>query len=69
MLDSGTEINVLDKLFAMSVNIGITITNEGALTANKLPLYVYGQITSPVSIECLTLAGYITIRLGIVLIV
>ena len=55
LIDCGAEINVIDKDFACSVNIGISNTKEVAHAANKLPLDVVGQTMVPVSIQCFTI--------------
>ena len=69
LIDTGAEINVLDKDFAISINLGISSSNESALAANKLPLKVFGQTTLPVSVECITESGTIMLHLGIMLVI
>ena len=66
LIDTGAEINAVDKNLADSLCIGITATNE---SANQLPLEVCGQSKKPVEIECLTEMGPITLYLGIVLVI
>ena len=41
LIDSGAEVNVLDREFARSLNLVIIQTNETALAANKLPRCVW----------------------------
>ena len=62
-------VNVLDKDFAVSLNIGIIQTNETALAANRLPLDVFGQTAAPVVIMCSSSHTTIKLYLGIVLII
>ena len=69
LVDCGAEINVMDKDFAQSLNIGITYSIESAQAANKIPLDVYGQTVQPISIECPTDSGTIMLHLGIMLII
>ena len=69
LIDCGAEINVIDKDFACSVNIGISNTKEVAHAANKLPLDVVGQTMVPVSIQCFTNLGLKPIHLGLMLVV
>ena len=69
LIDTGAEINVLDKDFAISLGIGINRTNEKAHAANRLPLDVYGQTMEPVSIECETNLGFVSIHLGLMLVI
>ena len=69
LIDSGAEVNALDKTFAESLHIGIKSTLENAKAANQLPLDVAGQSDEPVVIECITNIGPVSVYLGIVLIV
>ena len=69
LIDSGAEINVLDKDFALSLSIGIVKTSETATAANKSPLEVYGQTSKPVVVECITEKGSIKLHLGVMLVV
>ena len=69
LVDSGAELNVLDKNFADLVKIGITDTKEVAHAANKLPLDVCGQTTAPVTIWCCSDSGDRMLHLGIMLVV
>ena len=69
LIDTGAEINVLDKNFAVANKIGINKTTETAHGASKLPLDVFGQTTMPVSFQCLTNTGLKTVHLGIMLVV
>ena len=63
------QINVLDKSFAESLNIGINKTTESACAANRIPLDVFGQTSCPVSVQCPTDTGPVMIHLGIMLVV
>ena len=69
LIDSGAEINALDKAFVDSLGIGITTTNESARAANLLPLDICGQTQQPVTILCDTDMGPVSISLGIVLVI
>jgi len=69
LIDSGAEVNELDKDFAMSLDIGMIKTKETALAANRLPLDVFGQTKAPVSFTCCARNGIVTLQLGIMLIV
>ena len=68
-MDCGAEINVIDRDFAMAINIGISNTKQVAQAANKLPLDVVGQTMIPVSIQCFTNLGLKPIHLGLMLVV
>ena len=69
LVDSGAELNVLDKNFADLVKIGITDTKEVAHAANKLPLDVCGQTAAPVTIWCCSDSSDRMLHLGIMLVV
>ena len=69
LIDSGAEINVLDRDFASSLSIGIVKSNETARAANKLLLDVCGQTSLPIEIECLTETGSVMLKLGIMLVI
>ena len=69
LIDSGAEVNALDKDFAHALGIGIVKTFELATAANRLPLDVYGQTCEPVQIECVTDMKTIPLNLGIVLVI
>ena len=69
MIDTGAEINALDKDFVNSLQIGIISTKEAAKAANQLPLDVYGQTATPITIECSTDMGMVSVHLGIVLVI
>ena len=69
LIDSGAEVNALDRDFALSLGIGIIMTKETARAANKLPLDVCGQTSKPIEIECITDSTTIMLELGIVLII
>ena len=58
-----------DEALALRADIGINKTNELAQAANKLPLDIRGQSSTPVTLTCETMEGTATIYLGIVLIV
>ena len=47
LIDSGAEVNVLDKSFAVSLRLSIINTTETALAANKLPLELFGHTAEP----------------------
>ena len=47
LIDSGAEVNVLDKYFTVSLRSGIINTTETALAANKLPLELFGHTAEP----------------------
>ena len=69
LIDSGAEVNALDRDFVSSLKIGITKSKESACAANKLPLDICGQTTEPVIIKCFTDSGHIMLNLGIVLVI
>ena len=69
LIDSGAEVNVLDKSFAVSLGLGIINTTETALAANKLPLEIFGQTAKPFVAECITKNGNKMLHLGIVLVI
>ena len=69
LIDSGAEINALDKALVDSLGIGITTTNESARAANLLPLDICGQTQQAVTILCDTDMGPVSISLGIVLVI
>ena len=69
LIDSGAEINVMDKSLLKRANIGMAKSCEKAHAANRLPLEICGQTSHPVVIQCETNAGYKPIYLGIMLIV
>ena len=69
LVDSGAEVNVFDRDFAVSLKIPIIASTISAQAANKVPLDVYGQSSQPVSVKCVTESGHIMLHLGIVLIV
>ena len=52
LIDSGAEVNALDRDFVLSLNIGINTTKETACAANKLPLEICGQTSEPIAIKC-----------------
>ena len=67
IIDSGAELNVMDKDLAQRLNIGIINSHQLAVAANRTPLDVQGQTSSPVSVECITTTGTKMINLGILL--
>ena len=69
LIDSGAEINAVDKDFADSLHIGIVSTRESAKAANQLPLEICGQTALPISIECTTEMGPVLLHLGVVLVI
>ena len=69
LIDSGAEINALDRDFALSLGINIKKSVETARSANKLPLDVFGQTCEPVEVECLLESGSIMLQLGIMLVI
>ena len=52
LIDSGAEVNVLDKDFAISLNIEIIESSATAQAANRVPLQVYGQTSNPINLKC-----------------
>ena len=69
MVDSGAEVNVIDREFAQTLKIETIASTTAAQAANKIPLDVFGQSKEPISVECLTETGSKMLYLGIVLIV
>ena len=69
LIDTGAEINALDNDFVNSLQIGIISTTEAAKAANQLPLDVYSQTATPITIECSTDLGMVSVHLGIVLVI
>ena len=69
LIDSGAEVNALDRDFVLSLNIGINTTKETACAANKLPLEICGQTSEPIAIKCYTDSGHTMLQLGIVLVI
>ena len=69
LLDTGAVINVIDEKFALKTKIDFENTKEVAQAANHLPLEVVGQSAQPVEIEAITKEGFVTIKLGIVLVI
>ena len=69
LIDSGAEVNALDRDFALSLGIGMIMTKETARAANRLPLDVCGQTSQPVVIECSAESTTIKLELGIMLII
>ena len=69
LVDSGAEVNAIDKSLADSLKLGITSSTESVKAANQLPLEVYGQTREPLSVDCITEMGNVTLHLGIVLVI
>ena len=69
LIDSGAEVNVLDKDFAISLNIEIIKSSATAQAANRVPLQVYGQTSNPINLKCEAENGTAMLHLGIVLVV
>ena len=69
LIDTGAEVSALDENAAITAGIGISETKETAQAANKLPLDIRGQSSSPVTLSCQTQEGVKMINLGFVWII
>ena len=69
LVDSGAEVNVIDKDFAQKLQIQVVASKTVAQAANKIPLDVYGQTSEPINVQCMTDKGNKMLYLGVMLVV
>ena len=69
LVDSGAEVNVIDKDFAQKLQIQVVASKTVAQAANRIPLDVYGQTSEPINVQCMTDKGNKMLHLGVMLVV